>query len=148
MEHARHSGRDERLAQLHIRAGQELLAVYDLKRALWHFERAIARTGDRPLRVDALEGKADVALLQGNVAAALHDYLETLTVDANPLRALQIAAKAVHAFYRKSIVHLNRGGDDSFDSIMITGNFASANTYTWTYTARSGSTPAKIAKGW
>ena len=25
---------------------------------------------------------------------------------------------------------------------------ASGNTYTWTYTARSGSTPAKIAKGW
>ncbi|MBW2277057.1 MAG: hypothetical protein JRF63_06160, partial [Deltaproteobacteria bacterium] len=35
-----------------------------------------------------------------------------------------------HAFFRKSIVHLNRGGDDSFDSIMLTGNFASANTYT------------------
>jgi len=26
--------------------------------------------------------------------------------------------------------------------------FASGNSYTWTYTARSGDTPAKVAKGW
>lgn len=37
-----------------------------------------------------------------------------------------------HAFYRKAIVHLNRGGDDSFDSILLTGNFVSSNTYTAT----------------
>jgi len=35
-----------------------------------------------------------------------------------------------HAFYRKAIVHLNRGGEDSFDSILLTGNFVSSNTYT------------------
>ena len=38
-------------------------------------------------------------------------------------------------------VGINAGGD-------IQATFASGNTYTWTYTARSGSTPAKIAKGW
>jgi prepilin-type N-terminal cleavage/methylation domain-containing protein len=30
----------------------------------------------------------------------------------------------------------------------IQATFASGNTYTWTYTARSGDTPARIAKGW
>ncbi|MBL7176164.1 MAG: prepilin-type N-terminal cleavage/methylation domain-containing protein [Desulfobacteraceae bacterium] len=30
----------------------------------------------------------------------------------------------------------------------IQATFASANTYTWTYTARSGTTPAKVTKSW
>jgi prepilin-type N-terminal cleavage/methylation domain-containing protein len=35
-----------------------------------------------------------------------------------------------HAFHRKAIVHLNRGGGSSYDSLLLSGNFVSASTYT------------------
>ena len=47
------------------------------------------------------------------------------------------------------------GGDIEAEDItaagaaaVITATFASGNTYTWTYTPRSGNTPAKVAKSW
>ena len=47
------------------------------------------------------------------------------------------------------------GGDIETEDITILGaiatvtaTFPSTNTYTWTYTARDGDTPAKVAEGW
>jgi len=102
LEHARHSGRDERLSELHVQGGKELLAIYDLRRARWHFDRALAHTNTPRVRVEGLEGLADVALLEGRVEQALHDYLEAMTVGDDALRGLEIAARAVWGFYRKS----------------------------------------------
>jgi tetratricopeptide (TPR) repeat protein len=98
-EHAAAPGRDEPLAQLHLEAGQLHLAQCDARRALWHFERAVERTGGRELLVTAHEGRADALLLLDRNHEALQSYLELYDNVSDPLQALQTAGRVVKAFY-------------------------------------------------
>ena len=54
-----------------------------------------------------------------------------MMVSPNPERDPEsIVQNQQHAFYRRAVVHLNRAGDDQFDSILVTGNLVSSTTYT------------------
>ena len=41
----------------------------------------------------------------------------------------QGSARSQHAYFRPAVIHLNRDGTDKFDSILLVGNFITANTY-------------------
>jgi len=88
------------------------------------------------MRVDAEKGVASgvTGALRGAVAIAHAKYLmdNTNTYDG----------ASVIANVETEDITLSIAGTT------ITATFASGNAYTWTYTPRSGDTPAKVAKGW
>lgn len=107
-EHAEASGPDPGIADLHVEAGEERLRVYDADRALWHFDRALERSGERRLRRRALEGRADALLLLRRPKDALATYLATVEIVDSPQLALEIANKALHGLYLEGAVQAGR----------------------------------------
>ncbi|MFO8074196.1 MAG: prepilin-type N-terminal cleavage/methylation domain-containing protein [Polyangia bacterium] len=54
-----------------------------------------------------------------------------MMVSPNPEKDVEsIVQDGQHAYYRRAVVHLNRGGSSSFDSLLISGNLVGAETYT------------------
>jgi len=100
------SGCDEaesaELARTHLRGGKKMLRVYDLERALWHFEHALRRAVDPEDRLTALEGIADSAVLAGDVDTASAHYVQAIDQSPDPVRRVEIAARGCHALYTKS----------------------------------------------
>jgi tetratricopeptide (TPR) repeat protein len=95
-------GESNELARMHLRGGDEMLRVYDLQRALEHFEHALRRTDDPDTRLLALEGAADSAVLAGNVEKAAAHYTQAIDNSPDPTRRVRIAARGCHALYTKS----------------------------------------------
>ncbi|MFO7565324.1 MAG: AAA family ATPase [Enhygromyxa sp.] len=91
----------DRLSRLHVEAGRERLAVYDLERARWHLERALEHSRDPEQRSIAAEGLADICLLLDDVDAAVSLYT-ALIATSEPARAVATAAKAVAFLWSKS----------------------------------------------
>ena len=87
------------------------------------------------LRAEAEKGTAKgvTAALRGAIAISHAKYLLDNTQDYN---ATTIAANVE----TEDITITEAAGT-------ITATFPSTNTYDWTYTARSGDTPAKVAEG-
>jgi hypothetical protein len=90
------------LAEMHLAAGREMLGVFDLERAGWHFTRAWIERGTGSGRLAAVEGAADVALLGEKFEEAAQLYAEAVVEANDPLVVSRIAAKAVHGLFRKS----------------------------------------------
>jgi len=90
------------------------------------------------MRVDAEKGVASgvTGALRGAVAIAHAKYLmdNTNTYDG--------ASVIANVETEDITLTIDAAGTT------ITGTFAGGNAYTWTYTPRSGDTPAKVAKGW
>lgn len=91
----------DRLSRLHVDAGRERLAVYDLERARWHLERALEHSRETEQRGLAAEGLADICLLLDDVDTAVSLYTAIIAT-SEPAHAVAIAAKAVAFLFSKS----------------------------------------------
>ena len=91
----------DRLSRLHVDAGRERLAVYDLERARWHLERALEHSRDPEQRSLAAEGLADICLLLDDVDTAVSLYTAIIAT-SEPAHAVGTAAKAVAFLFSKS----------------------------------------------
>jgi len=92
----------DKLSRLHIDAGRERLAVYDLERARWHLERALERSRDPDQRQTAAEGLADICLLSDDVDTAVSLYTAIIAT-SEPAHAVAAAAKSVAFLWSKSL---------------------------------------------
>lgn len=90
------------IAALHLAAGHEMLHVYDLERARWHFEHALKWDTSTAVRVEALEGAADAAVLGAKVDEATSLYLQAVESAPDRAHRAEIAAKGCHALYAKA----------------------------------------------
>ncbi|MCA9666801.1 MAG: AAA family ATPase [Myxococcales bacterium] len=93
---------DQQLAIEHLDAGAEMLGIYDLVRARWHFERVQQRSDDRELLAQALEGAASVALLQDRVGDAALGYALAMDHHEQREQSVLLAAWAAHALMWRS----------------------------------------------
>ncbi|KIG15412.1 large transcriptional regulator [Enhygromyxa salina] len=91
----------DRLSRLHVDAGRERLAVYDLERARWHLERALEHSRDTEQRSQAAEGLADICLLSDDLDTAVSLYTAIIATSDGP-RAVQMGAKAVAFLFSKA----------------------------------------------
>ncbi|PRQ08005.1 ATP-binding protein [Enhygromyxa salina] len=91
----------DRLSRLHVDAGRERLAVYDLERARWHLERALEHSRDAEQRSQAAEGLADICLLSDDLDTAVSLYTAIIATSDGP-RAVQTGAKAVSFLFSKA----------------------------------------------
>jgi len=109
LELANAPGPDERLAALHLLAGERQLLHANVERAAWHYEAATNRTRDPASRVRARQGFAHATLLQDRVPEALDAYLEAMG-QTDAAGAVTLANEAISAFYLRgadaSIVRL------------------------------------------
>jgi hypothetical protein len=104
-EHATPDGVNPDLARLHLTAGVQLLAIYNLERAAFHFAKALLRGGHLDdVRAGATEGQADIELLSGDLNRAFDLYVRAIDLSETGTRAVEIAARAVYGFYRRSAV--------------------------------------------
>ena len=91
----------DKLSRLHVEAGRNRLDVYDLERARWHLEQALAHSHDPEQRGVAAEGLADICLLQEDLDTAVSLYT-ALIATAEPASGVRVAAKAVQFLFSKS----------------------------------------------
>lgn len=92
----------DRLSRIHVDAGRERLAVYDLERARWHLERALEHSRDPEQRALAAEGLADICLLLDDVDTAVSLYTAIIAT-SDPAHAVATGAKAVAFLWSKSL---------------------------------------------
>lgn len=90
----------DRLSRIHVEAGRERLAIYDLERARWHLERALDHSRDPDQRSIAAEGLADICLLLDDVDTAVSLYTAIIAT-GEPGHAVATAAKAVSFLFSK-----------------------------------------------
>lgn len=107
----------DKLSSLHVEAGSDRLAVYDLERARWHLERALENSRDPEQRSLAAEALADVCLLSDEFDAAVELY-SALIAKSDRTRALRAGAKAVYfLFFRGVTDSATRIGDKALEAI-------------------------------
>ncbi|MCA9699205.1 MAG: AAA family ATPase, partial [Myxococcales bacterium] len=85
----------DKLSTLHVEAGRDRLAVYDLERARWHLERALDHSREPDQRNLAAEALADVCLLSGDTDTAVSFYTALIAV-APPVHVMRVAARAAY----------------------------------------------------
>ncbi|NVB38677.1 AAA family ATPase [Pseudenhygromyxa sp. WMMC2535] len=107
----------DRLSTLHIEAGRDRLAIYDLERARWHLERALETSRDSDQRNLAAEALADVCLLMDDNHTAISLFTAIIAA-ADKLSAARAASKAIHfLFFNSSADSVQEIGDMALEVV-------------------------------